>query len=447
VMAVANVPLFSDVGTAIALGVSILLAASLTLLPAIEISMGDRIFWPGMKRHLASKKTYGETRLEKMAKATLHRKIIIAAVISVLAFTAFYTTYTTPTGEDFLRLIPNFPSNQGLTVIGNSLGSGTISPATIILTTSTPIVNGNDQFNQTLLNQIEQISNVAGNTTGVVSLIGPTRPYGEAFDYSGVNNLSEPIRAQYLSGMAAQIGQNNETALINVGLSSPGESQDAVNTLLKMESNVKSVKLSRGETLYFGGETQATYDSQSFLNNLLPEIIVILGIAVYVILFIQLRSAFTPLRLIFTILCSVVFSLSIVSITYYHLLKLPILDFAPLFVIVTMLGVGIDYDIFFVTRIREEVLNGKNDNEAIIRAVDRVWVTILGLGLVLSTVFASLLITGIPIFGEISLGVASAILVDVLVVILFFVPSLMGLAQRLNWWPSKIRQSRSETKG
>ena len=51
VMAVANVPIFSDVGTAIALGVSILLAASLTLLPSLEIALGDRIFWPGLNRH------------------------------------------------------------------------------------------------------------------------------------------------------------------------------------------------------------------------------------------------------------------------------------------------------------------------------------------------------------------------------------------------------------
>ena len=50
VMAVANVPIFSDVGTAIALGVSILLLASLTLLPALEIALGDKIFWPGLKR-------------------------------------------------------------------------------------------------------------------------------------------------------------------------------------------------------------------------------------------------------------------------------------------------------------------------------------------------------------------------------------------------------------
>ena len=51
IMAVVNVPIFSQVGTAIALGVVILLAASLTLLPALEIALGDKIFWPGLNRH------------------------------------------------------------------------------------------------------------------------------------------------------------------------------------------------------------------------------------------------------------------------------------------------------------------------------------------------------------------------------------------------------------
>ena len=208
---------------------------------------------------------------------------------------------------------------------------------------------------------------------------------------------------------------------------------------------MQKVHLSKGDTLYFGGDTQSTYDSNSFLNTLLPQIILILAAAVYVILFIQLRSALTPVRLIFTILCSVIFSLTILSIVFFYSLNLPVLNFAPLFVVVTMLGVGIDYDIFFVTRIREEVLNGKSDTEAIVASVDRVWVTILGLGLVLSTVFASLLITGIAILQEISLAVSVAILVDVLVVILFFVPSLMALAQRWNWWPTKIKRVSDET--
>ncbi len=103
-----------------------------------------------------------------------------------------------------------------------------------------------------------------------------------------------------------------------------------------------------------------------------------------------------------------------------------------------MLGVGIDYDIFYVTRIREEIVNGKSDDEAIKTATTKVWMTIFGLGLILSSVFASLFVTGIAILQEVSLVVSAAVLIDVSVVILLFVPSLMALAEKFNWWPSKI---------
>ena len=194
----------------------------------------------------------------------------------------------------------------------------------------------------------------------------------------------------------------------------------------------------KGVSIYYGGTTQSTYDSQAFLNGILPEVVLVLAAAIYAILLIQLRSAFTPVRLVFTILCSVAFSLALLSIVYFYVLSLSILDFAPLFVVVTMLGVGIDYDIFFVTRIREEVMKGKSDDEAIKTAINKVWVTIFGLGLVLATVFSSLAVTGIALLGEIGFVVAAAVIIDVGVVILFFVPALMAMAARYNWWPSKL---------
>ena len=438
VMAAANVPLFSDVGFAIALGVSILLAASLTLLPALEIALGDKIFWPSLNRHSKTKTKPNKNILKRVAKGTLKRKVPIIIIISALALGAFYVTYNTPTSYDFLKLIPNFPSNQGLTVIADNFGSGTIAPTSIVVTTPAQITYGNNQFNQTLLNQIEQITAAAADSEGVLTVTGTTRPFGNAFNYASVEDMPEPLRTQYESQMFSTIGENNKTVVITVGLSGPASSQATIDSLRGMVKNIEELSLVSGVTVYFGGQTQSTYDNQTFMSNLLPEVTIILAVAVYAILFFQLRSAFTPIRLIITILCSVVFSLAIIALIFYVGLNLPIMDFAPLFVMVTMLGVGIDYDIFFVTRIREEVLNGKTDNEAITTAIDKVWVTILGLGLVLSTVFASLLITGIAILQEISLAVAAAILIDVTVVILFFVPSLMGLAQKVNWWPYKL---------
>jgi RND superfamily putative drug exporter len=437
VMAVANVPIFSGVGTAIAVGVSILLVASLTLLPALEIALGDKVFWPGLNRR-SKTSSNRKNILKRVAEGTLKKKVLVVVIISVVSIGALFVTYTTPFSDDFLKLIPNFSSNQGLSVIANNFGSGTIYPTYITVTTPTQITYGENQFNQTLLNQIEQITTAAANSNGVTSVVSPTRPYGDSFNYSTIEDMSEPLRLQYESGMFTMIGKDNKTVLITVGLSDSAASQAAINSLIQMEKNINNLSFMNGVVIHFGGQTQSTYDSQSFMANLLPEVTIILAVAVYVILFFQLKSAFTPLRLIITILCSVIFSLAIVSLIFYSGLNLPILDYAPLFVVVTMLGVGIDYDIFFVTRIREEVLNGKTDNEAIKAAVDKVWVTILGLGLVLSAVFASLLLTGIVLLQEISLAVAAAVLIDVTVVILFFVPALMGLAQKLNWWPYKL---------
>jgi RND superfamily putative drug exporter len=442
VMAVANVPIFSDVGTAIALGVSILLAASLTLLPALEIALGDRIFWPGLNSHGKAKSEPSKNLLRRMAHGTLRRKVVIVIIISIIALGAFFVVYSTPTNEDVLKLIPNFQSNRGLTAISNSFGSGIIEPTSIVVITPTQITYGNNQFNQTLLNQIEQITATAAGSKGVTTVAGPTRPFGNVFNYSSVENLSEPLSMQYESQMFSTIGKDNKTAVIMVGFSDSASSSTAINSLRGMEKNINQLPLISGLTVYFGGQTQSTTDSQAFMGNLIPEVVLILAAAVYVILFLQLRSAFTPIRLIITILCSVVFSLAIISFIFYFALNLPILDFAPLFVVVTMLGVGIDYDIFFLTRIREEVLNGKTDNEAIVTAIEKVWVTILGLGLVLATVFASLLITNIAMLQEISLAVAAAILIDVTIVILLFVPSLMGLAQKFNWWPYKLSRSK-----
>ena len=445
VMALANVPLFSGVGTAIAIAVSILIAAALTLLPSLELALKDRLFWPGLKIHKDVKKSKF-SRVRRIGDRTLRRKFAVVVVVAALASGALYVTLSTPSGADILKLFPDFPSNHGLTVLTDNLGSATTDPAVIVVTTKTPILYGSDQFNQTLMKQLEQISSAAASVSGVVSVTGPTRPYGSPFNYTGVLALPQPERSQYFAGMLSDIGQNNATAQILVGLQSDAQSQAAINTLLKVESTIGKLSTVEGVSVYYGGTTQSTYDNQSFLNGILPEVVIVLAAAIYVILFIQLRSAFTPLRLVVTILCSVAFSLALLSIIFYYALDLPVLDFAPLFVVVTMLGVGIDYDIFFVTRIREEAMKGKTDDDAIKSALQKTWVTIFGLGLVLATVFFSFVATDIALLAEIGFVVAAAVVIDVGVVILFFVPALMGIAERFNWWPSELskRETRPE---
>jgi putative drug exporter of the RND superfamily len=395
------------------------------------------MFWPRFRHGVvrANTKT-GKSRLERIAEGTLKRKIVVAGIIGLVALASFVEFHQTPTGEDLLDLLPNSSSLQGLAVYTSSFGIGSVQ---IVVTTPTPIINDAGQFNQTLLNDIREITNAVSSTNGVSGVVGLTSPFGVTFAFQSIANLSTPIRAIYESQMMSLIGQNNATTLIDVSLSNSEMSAAAVNSLYGIEKNIQSLGL-RGVAVYYAGTTPSTSASDSSLAALLPEIVLLLAAAIYVILFVQLRSAFIPLRLIFTILCSVAMSLAVMSIVFFHALNLPIFDLAPLFAVVTMMGVGIDYDIFFVTRIREEVLNGKSDDEAIKTAVEKMWVTIFGMGLVLFCVFGAEATVKIPLLQEIGFTVAAAIMVDITVVILLFVPALMALVQDLNWWPTKINR-------
>ncbi len=440
VLSVTRVPFFGDVGTAIAIGVTVLLAASLTLLPALELMMGERLFWPKRGARALTRTPTFRGRLDRLAEKTMHRKVAISVVFILLAAGSLYLAYETPTGIDITKLIPNFESNQGLTAITNNLGGSVVAPTLVVVTFPSPIVYGQDQFNQTLLKQVDTISSANSSSVGVASVSSPTRPYGAPFNYSALGALPPPVSEQYLVGMLSQIGKDNRTALITVGLSESAESSKAVTDLTRIEAAVGGIPLPAGSTVYFGGSTQSTVDSLNLINGVLPLVVLILSLGVFFILFAQLRSVFTPLRLIFTILCSVAFALALLSVAFYYLLQTPVVSLAPLFVVVTMLGVGIDYDIFLVTRIREEAMSGKSDNDAIRTALSKIWVTLFGLGLILSSVFASLVASGIGLLQEIGVSVASAIMVDVGLVILFFVPSLMAIAQKYNWWPTDLRR-------
>jgi RND superfamily putative drug exporter len=204
-----------------------------------------------------------------------------------------------------------------------------------------------------------------------------------------------------------------------------------------MEKSINNLPLISGTIIHFGGQAQSASDSLSFIDALIPEITAILAATICIILFFQLRSVLMPLYLIAAILCSVILSLAVISFVFHSGLNLPIIVYLPLFVVVTTMGVGVDYGVFFVSRVREEAVNTEADREAIVLAVDKVWVIILGLGLVLASVFACLLMSGIGIFDELSLAIAIAVLLAITVGILFFVPALMGLTQKHNWWPRK----------
>lgn len=109
------------------------------------------------------------------------------------------------------------------------------------------------------------------------------------------------------------------------------------------------------------------------------------------------------------------------------------LDAAPPIVIVV--GFGIDYDVFLVTRIREEREHGWDDQTSIVRGVARSGGIISYAGAIQAIAFGGLLKASLPLLNQLSMIVVMAVIVDTFIVRAQLVPALMAILGPKNWWP------------
>jgi len=114
---------------------------------------------------------------------------------------------------------------------------------------------------------------------------------------------------------------------------------------------------------------------------------------------------------------------------------------------IILMGLGMDYDIFLVTRIREEVAKGKTDEEAIVTAVERTGGIITACGVIMAGAFASLMLSTMGLLQEFGFALSFAIIVDAMLVRIYLVPAIMVLLKKWNWWaPGRLQRVRREEK-
>src|SRR5437773_4099907 len=113
----------------------------------------------------------------------------------------------------------------------------------------------------------------------------------------------------------------------------------------------------------------------------------------------------------------------------------------PIMLLVIMVGLGLDYDIFLVTRIREYVAGGAKDEEAIETAVERTGGIITVTGLVTAGAYGTMMLSQIPMLQQLGLAIFIVVLLDATLTRIYLVPSIMMMMKRLNWWaPSFLRR-------
>jgi RND superfamily putative drug exporter len=159
---------------------------------------------------------------------------------------------------------------------------------------------------------------------------------------------------------------------------------------------------------------------------------------IFVILALLLRALLAPLLLIATVVLSFAATLGVGALVFNHVLDFPGADpSVPLFAFVFLVALGIDYNIFLMTRVREESVR-HGSCEGTLLGLSVTGGVITSAGVVLAATFASLAVLPILFLAQIAFLVAFGVLLDTLVVRSLLVPALAVDIGPAIWWPSRL---------
>ena len=209
-----------------------------------------------------------------------------------------------------------------------------------------------------------------------------------------------------------------------------------------------------GARVYVGGETPAIIDMATIVKQRMPYVVaVVVGVAL-ILLVIAFRSVLVPVKAALMNLLSIGASYGVVVAVFQwgwgiRLLGLdqpmPIVSFVPLFMFALVFGLSMDYEVFLLSRVREEYLRSGDPHESVVKGIGSTARLITSAALIMICVFLSFLGQPDSMVKMMGIGLATAVAVDATVVRLMLVPALMSLLGHANWWFPGRRRPRPIT--
>jgi uncharacterized membrane protein YdfJ with MMPL/SSD domain len=226
----------------------------------------------------------------------------------------------------------------------------------------------------------------------------------------------------------------------------PADDNDTVTRSLL--DRLRGASHPQGVTLLLTGEAPAYQD---FLNVLLtdfPKIFaVVLGLTMALLL-VAFRSIALPVKAVVMNLLSVGAAVGILTWVFQEGHLSGVLDFkavgfidaiVPVVIFCGLFGLSMDYEVFLLSRIREEYLSGRSNTEAVAAGMERTGQIITSAALILVAVVGTLLLSSLMLNKALGVTFAAAILLDATLIRLLLVPAMMQVLGNLNWWPGGRR--------
>ncbi|GAA0495449.1 putative membrane protein ActII-3 [Paractinoplanes deccanensis] len=386
----------SGLGPVAAIGIVVGLAAMLSLLPALLVICGRWLFWPVKPRFGTAEPTATGFWARLGTRISRRPRTVWIATALALGAMALGLLQLNATGltsaEQFTSEKPSVVAEQ---VLARHFPAGGGQPVTVIAD-----------------------ADAAAQVRSAFAAV------------PGISEVAEPVIKDGL-------------ALIDGTQTDAPDTKAAQQTVERVRDAVHAVP---GANAKVGGTSAALLDINNANDHDNRLIIPLVLAVVLVILALLLRAIVAPLILIATVVLSFAAALGVSALVFRHIFDYPAEDTSfPLFVFVFLVALGIDYNIFLMTRVREEAQTHGTRKGALIGLAATGGV-ITSAGIVLAGTFAALASLPLVAFVEIGFAVAFGVLLDTMIVRSILVTALNLDVGRHMWWPSKLdRRKPDET--
>ena len=191
------------------------------------------------------------------------------------------------------------------------------------------------------------------------------------------------------------------------------------------------------EVAVVGGLAAEAYDTGQAVGRDTRLIVPLALLLILAVLVVLLRAIVAPLYLIATVVLSFLFALGVGSLVFDALGQPGSDPSLAVFAFIFLVGLGVDYNIFLMSRIQEERRAGLDTRRAVLAALARTGGVITSAGLILAGTFSALMALTFEALFQFGFVIAFGLLVDALLVRALLVPSIAYLLAERNWFPSK----------
>ncbi|MET7736733.1 MMPL family transporter [Streptomyces sp. NPDC005402] len=404
-----NVGIINGMAIGAAITVTLTVLAAITLLPALLGMIGPRVLGRKQRREMS-----GWTRPRSSSRTGLwgrwaervqaRPKTLALVALAVLAALALPTLSLRLGASDDGNLPTTSTNRQAYDMIADGFGPGFNGP--LVLAVQAPDAAGKAAEGK-LVTALEKVDGVAsansaamkdGQTVGVVSVVPTTSPQSEATS-DLIHHLRDDVIPQAEQGTSMKV--------------------------------------------YVGGVTASNDDFASVLMGKLPVFVLVIAALGFLLLTVAFRSLLIPAvgALLNILSIGVAFGAIVVVFQYGFgagLLGLgaggPIESFVPILVVGIMFGLSMDYQVFLVSRMREEWAHTGDSHRAVRVGQAETGKVIAVAATIMVCVFGSFVFGGMRVISEFGVSLAVAVAVDALLIRMIVVPALMHLCGRANWW-------------